>query len=288
MSDFRGIWVALVTPFRAGEIDFAALHGLVSQLLEASVSGFVVCGSTGEAAALSHDEQLAVLDAVLQWVPPQRVIMGLAGNNLRELLAFQQELQRRPLAGLLVPAPYYIRPSQQGLEAFFRSVADAASVPLVLYDIPYRTGVRIERATLRRIVRHPRIVAIKDCGGDPESTMRLIADGDVAVLAGEDQQIFTSLCLGAVGAISASAHIRTDLHVLMQHQMEQGDLVAARRTFYRLLPWLQVAFAEPNPAVVKGALALQGMMTDELREPMQSCTSTTLQRLRGVLVAIAD
>lgn len=288
MSDFRGIWVALVTPFRAGEIDFAALHGLVSQLLEASVSGFVVCGSTGEAAALSHDEQLAVLDAVLQWVPPQRVIMGLAGNNLRELLAFQQELQRRPLAGLLVPAPYYIRPSQQGLEAFFRSVADAASVPLVLYDIPYRTGVRIERATLRRIVRHPRIVAIKDCGGDPESTMRLIADGDVAVLAGEDQQIFTSLCLGAVGAISASAHIRTDLHVLMQHQMEQGDLVAARRTFYRLLPWLQVAFAEPNPAVVKGALALQGMMTDELREPMQSCTSATLQRLRGVLVAIAD
>ncbi len=288
MSDFRGIWVALVTPFRAGEIDFIALHGLVSKLLEEGVSGFVVCGSTGEAAALSRDEQLAVLDAVLQWAPPQQVVMGLAGNNMRELLAFQQEIQLRSLAGLLVPALYYIRPSQQGLEAFFQAVAEAASVPLVLYDIPYRTGVRIERETLRRIVRHPRIVAIKDCGGDPETTMTLIADGDVAVLVGEDLQMFGNLCLGAVGAISASAHIRTDLHVLMQRQIEQGELAAARRTFYRLLPWLQVAFAEPNPAVIKGALALQGMMADELREPMQSCAPATLGRLREVLPAVAN
>lgn len=288
MSDFRGIWVALVTPFRAGEIDFAALRGLVSKLLEDGVSGFVVCGSTGEAAALSHDEQLAVLDAVLQWVSPRQVIMGLAGNNLRELLAFQQEIQLRSLAGLLVPAPYYIRPSQQGLEAFFQTVADAASVPLVLYDIPYRTGVRIERETLRRIVRHPRIAAIKDCGGDPETTMTLIADGDVAVLSGEDLQIFGNLCLGGAGAISASAHIRADLHVLMQRQLEQGELGAARRTFYRLLPWIQVAFSEPNPAVVKGALALQGMMADELREPMQPCTAATQEKLRRVLAAMED
>ena len=174
MSTFRGIWVALATPLRTGEIDFAALRGLVGRLLEDGVAGFVVCGTTGEAAALSHEEQLAVLDAVLQWVPPQQVIMGLAGNNLRELLAFQQEIQRRPVAGLLVPAPYYIRPSQQGLEAFFQAVADAASVPLVLYDIPYRTGVRIERETLRRIVRHPRIAAVKDCSGDFETTLALI------------------------------------------------------------------------------------------------------------------
>jgi len=288
MSDFRGIWVALVTPFRSGEIDFSALHGLVSRLLEEGVSGLVICGSTGEAAALSQEEQLAVLDAVLQWVPPQQVIMGLAGNNLRELLALQQQIQQRSPAGLLVPAPYYVRPSQQGLEAFFQKVADAASVPLVLYDIPYRTGVRIERETLRRIVRHPRIAAIKDCGGDPETTMALIADGNVQVLAGEDLQIFGTLCLGGAGAISASAHIRADLYVLMQRQMEQGELVAARGTFYRLLPWMQLAFAEPNPAVIKGALALQGMIAHELLEPMMPCTPATLERVRDVLAALAD
>ena len=288
MSTFRGIWVALATPLRAGEIDFAALRGLVGSLLDDGVAGFVVCGTTGEAAALSHEEQLAVLDAVLQWVPPQQVIMGLAGNNLRELLAFQREIQRRPVAGLLVPAPYYIRPSQQGLEAFFQTVADAASVPLVLYDIPYRTGVRIERETLRRIVRHPRIAAVKDCSGDFETTLALIADGDVEVLAGEDLQIFANLCLGGAGAISASAHVRADLYVRMQRQAEAGDLAGARGTFLRLLPWMQAAFAEPNPAPLKAALALQGLIADELREPMQPCSAGTVERLRGVLAALAD
>jgi 4-hydroxy-tetrahydrodipicolinate synthase len=283
MPSFRGIWVALVTPFRGGEIDFAALRGLVSKLREEGVAGFVVCGTTGEAAALSEAEQLAVLDAVLDWVPPAQVIMGLAGNNLRELLAFQQVVQRRPLAGLLVPAPYYIRPSQQGLEAFFQAVADAASVPVVLYDIPYRTGVRIERETLRRIVRHPRIAAIKDCGGDPETSMALIADGQVEVLAGEDAHIFSSLCLGGVGAISASAHVRADLYVRLVREVEAGDLGAARTTFYHLLPWMQAAFAEPNPAAVKAALALQGLIDDELREPLQPCTAATVQRLGEVL-----
>lgn len=283
MSRFRGIWVALATPFRSGEVDFPALQGLVSKLLEDGVAGFVVCGTTGEAAALSHDEQLAVLDAVLQWVPPQQVIMGLAGNNLRELLAFQQAVQRRSLAGVLVPAPYYIRPSQQGIEAFFHTVADASSVPVVLYDIPYRTGARIERETLRRIVRHPNIAAIKDCAGDVETTLALIADGNVEVLTGEDLQIFANLCLGGAGAISASAHVRADLYVQMQRQMDANDLSAARRTFYRLLPWMQAAFAEPNPAAVKAALALQGLIANELREPMQACSETTLERLRQVL-----
>ena len=288
MSTFRGIWVALATPFRAGEVDFAALHTLVARLLEDGVAGFVVCGTTGEAAALSHEEQLAVLDAVLQWVPPAQVIMGLAGNNLRELLAFQEEIQRRPLAGLLVPAPYYIRPSQAGLESFFQTVADAATVPVVLYDIPYRTGVRIERETLRRIVRHPRIAAVKDCAGDLETTLALIADGEVEVLTGEDLQIFNNLCQGGAGAISASAHVRADLYVRMQRQVESGDLAGARATFYRLLPWILVAFAEPNPAAVKAALALQGLIADELREPMQRCAPSTIERLRGVLAALSD
>jgi len=287
MSSFRGIWVALVTPFRNGAVDYPALQGLVGQLLEQGVAGLVVCGTTGEAAALSHDEQLEVLDAVLQWAPSQQVIMGLAGNNQRELLAFLQAVQRRPVAGVLVPAPYYVRPSQAGLESFFGTVADAASVPVVLYDIPYRTGVRIERETLRRIVRHPNIVAIKDCGGDPETTMALIADGQVSVLTGEDLQIFTNLCLGGAGAISASSHVRADLYVTLFQQMEEGDVTSARQTFYRLLPWMQAAFAEPNPAAIKGALALLGMIGDEVREPMQACTPATRERLRKVLADLA-
>ena len=157
MSAFQGIWVPVVTPFQDGAIDFGGLQRLVGHLLERHVAGIMVCTTTGEAASLSRPEQLAVLDAVLQQVPAQRVVMGLSGNNQIELLQFQEEVLKRPVAGLLVPAPSYIRPSQAGLEAFFRTVTDASSVPVILYDIPYRTGVTFEQATLLTIVSHPRI-----------------------------------------------------------------------------------------------------------------------------------
>lgn len=288
MSNFQGIWVALVTPFRNGEIDFTSLDRLLGKLLEDGVAGFVVCGTTGEASALSQAEQLAVLDAVLQRVPAERVIMGLAGNQLSALLDLQREIQRRPLAGLLVPAPYYIRPSQAGLEHFFTTLADAAEVPLVLYDIPYRTGIRIERDTLRRIVSHPNIQAIKDCAGDAETTMTLIAEGLVQVLAGEDTQIFNTLCLGGAGAISASAHIRADLYVRMQQCVAGGDLQGARQLHYQLLPWMQAAFAEANPSAIKAALALQGLIGEEPRAPLLPCTEATRERLREVLTGLVD
>ncbi|XLY87144.1 4-hydroxy-tetrahydrodipicolinate synthase [Ectopseudomonas mendocina] len=288
MSSYQGIWVALVTPLRNGEIDFTSLDRLLGRLLEDGVAGFVVCGTTGEAAALSQSEQLAVLDAVLQRVPPDRVIMGLAGNQLNALLNLQREIQRRPLAGLLVPAPYYIRPSQAGLEHFFTTLADAAEVPLVLYDIPYRTGIRIERDTLRRIVSHPNIQAIKDCAGDAETTMALIAEGQVQVLAGEDTQIFNTLCLGGAGAISASAHVRADLYVRMQQCVATGDLQGARQLHYQLLPWMQAAFAEANPSAIKAALALQGLIGEEPRAPLLPCTAATRERLREVLAGLAD
>ena len=173
----------MVTPFQDGAIDFIGLRRLVSHLLEKHVAGIMVCTTTGEAAALSRQEQLAVLDAVLQLVPAQRVVMGLSGNNQMELLQFQKDILQRPLAGLLVPAPSYIRPSQAGLEAFFRAVADASSVPIILYDIPYRTGATFEQATLLNIVAHERIVAIKDCGGNlavkPSPKARFIVVWDV-------------------------------------------------------------------------------------------------------------
>ncbi len=283
MSDFRGIWVALATPFRGGQVDVEALQGLVEKLLADGVRGLVVCGTTGEAAAMSEDEQLAVLDAVLQWARPEQVIMGLSGSNLQDILAFGQQIQRRELAGLLVPPPYYIRPSQQGLEAFFNRVADASTVPLVLYDIPYRTGARIERETLRRIVRHPNIAAVKDCGGDIETTLALIADGQVEVLTGEDIQILGHLALGGAGAISASANVHADRYVRLMQQMERGELAEARASFRQLLPWIQMAFAEPNPAVVKAALSVQGFIANEVREPMQVCSALTLERLHPVL-----
>jgi 4-hydroxy-tetrahydrodipicolinate synthase len=280
MSAFQGIWVPVVTPFQDGAIDFGGLQRLVGHLLERHVAGIMVCTTTGEAASLSRPEQLAVLDAVLQQVPAQRVVMGLAGNNQIELLQFQEEVLKRPVAGLLVPAPSYIRPSQAGLEAFFRTVADASSVPVILYDIPYRTGVTFEQATLLTIVSHPRIQAIKDCGGNLGNTLALLASGQVDVLCGEDQQIFNALCLGASGAIAASAHVQTERFVALWQQVRDNQLTEARATFFQLLPLINTLFIEPNPAPVKAALALEGLIDSELRAPMQRASETVIARLK--------
>lgn len=286
MSSFQGIWVPLVTPFINQAVDFVALRRLARHLLESGVDGLVVCGTTGEAAALGKHEQLAVLDAVLEVAAPHQVVMGLAGNNLSELLQFQSEILRRPVAGLLVPPPYYIRPSQAGLQAFFKTVADASSVPLILYDIPYRTGVSFEQATLLDIVAHENIVAIKDCGGNLNNTLALLASGKVDVLCGEDNQIFNALCLGASGAIAASAHIHPELFVQLHRQILDQQLVAARSTFFQLTPLIQSLFAEPNPAPVKSALALQGLIRDELRAPMLTSSGALLERLQTTLASL--
>ncbi len=279
MSSFQGIWVPLVTPFINQAVDFVALRRLARHLLESGVDGLVVCGTTGEAAALGKHEQLAVLDAVLEVAAPHQVVMGLAGNNLSELLQFQSEI-------LLVPPPYYIRPSQAGLQAFFKTVADASSVPLILYDIPYRTGVSFEQATLLDIVAHENIVAIKDCGGNLNNTLALLASGKVDVLCGEDNQIFNALCLGASGAIAASAHIHPELFVQLHRQILDQQLVAARSTFFQLTPLIQSLFAEPNPAPVKSALALQGLIRDELRAPMLTSSGALLERLQTTLASL--
>ncbi|NQD81264.1 4-hydroxy-tetrahydrodipicolinate synthase [Pseudomonas sp. CrR14] len=284
MSTFSGVWVALVTPFRDGQVDFPALRALAVHLVDAGAAGLVVCGTSGEAAALEEGEQLAVLDAVLEVVPACRVVMGLSGNNQAAVLARLRRIQSRPLAGVLVPAPYYIRPSQQGLLTFFEAVADASHLPIILYDIPYRSAVSLELDTLRQLARHPRIVAIKDCGGDPRKTQSLIQDGVLDVLTGEDEQLFTTLCLGGSGAISAAAHLRTADFVAVVRLLQQGDLLAGRAVFRELLPLIRLAFAEPNPAPVKSLLAMQGLIVDELREPMLRCSDELRERMRAELL----
>ncbi|MBC7858357.1 MAG: 4-hydroxy-tetrahydrodipicolinate synthase [Burkholderiaceae bacterium] len=286
MTCFTGIWVPLVTPFHHGEIDFPALQTIARKMAQAGVAGLVVCGTTGEAAALTELEQLAVLESVLKAAPGCPVVMGLAGNNLRASLGMLKQLEAMPIAGLLVPPPYYIRPSQAGIVEYFETLADAAPAPLILYNIPYRTGVTLERQTIDALARHERVVAIKDCGGSAALTMDLIRDPQLKVLAGEDEQIFSTLCLGGAGAIAASAHIRPDLFVRMAQLAQSGQLDQARKIFYDLLPMIRLLFAEPNPAPVKEALALMGLMRNELRSPMKSATPELSARLKRELTRL--
>jgi 4-hydroxy-tetrahydrodipicolinate synthase len=285
-SPFCGLWIALITPFRNGEVDHTALAQLVDKLGKDGVAGFVACGSTGEAAALDHQEQLAVLQTVLKASPGLPVVMGTSGYHLPHMLQWVQTLgevteatRGARLAGVLVSAPHYIRPSQAGLLHWFGAIADASAVPLLVYDIPYRTGVSIHTETLLQLAAHPNIHAVKDCGGDARKTQALIADSRLQLLAGEDAQIFGAACLGAAGAISAGAHLHT-ARIAQTLRLLQNDQLTAARTLWAPLPaFMDALFAEPNPALVKAMLAREGWMANELRAPMMAASSEGLARV---------
>ena len=277
--DFSGLWIPLITPFAGDAVDHPALTRLVQHYAAAGVNGFVVCGSTGEAAALDKHEQLAVLDTVLAAAGALPVVMGLSGYHLGQTITWVKELAQRPIAGLLVPPPHYIRPAQAGLVQWFTALADASGTPLVVYDIPYRTGCHITLETLLALAAHPNILAIKDCGGDAGKTQALITDGRLQVLAGEDAQIFTTLALGGAGAISASAHVCTAQFVEVMQFLKDGKLQQARALWQPLLPVVHAAFGEPNPAVIKAALAQQGLIQDGLRLPMVAASAAATARL---------
>ena len=277
--DFSGLWIPLVTPFRDGAVDHAALAALTRRLAADGVAGFVVCGSTGEAAALDEAEQLASLDTVQAAAGGLPVVMGLSGYHLGKTTAWVRKLSERPLAGLLVPAPHYIRPSQAGLLEWFRAIADASAVPVLIYDIPYRTGASISRETLLTLAAHPHIKGIKDCGGDMAKTRALIADGRLQVLSGEDHQIFSTVAEGGVGAIAASGHVQTRRFVQVLRLLADNRVAEARAEWQPLQPLIEMLFAESNPGPVKALLAHGGAMRDELRSPMTRASDGLRERL---------
>jgi 4-hydroxy-tetrahydrodipicolinate synthase len=279
--NFCGIWVPLVTPFAAdGAVDHSALHGLVKRYAEAHVSGLVALGTTGEPASLDEAEQDAVLATILDAAGDRLpVIAGLAGNHAPSLLARAKQFSALPIAGLLVPAPYYVRPSQAGIADHFTRLADASAVPLVLYDVPYRTGVAIALDTLRTLAAHPNIAAVKDCAGSMETTLALIRDGRLQVLAGNDIEMFSTLCAGGAGAIAASAHVRPRAFVAMQRALADGHLADARERWHTLVPLIAALMSEPNPAPVKAALAQLDLIRDELRPPMTRASAALRDRL---------
>jgi 4-hydroxy-tetrahydrodipicolinate synthase len=281
--DFAGLWIPLITPFHHGTVDHPALMQLVKHLAKQGVRGFVACGSTGEAASLDKSEQLAVLETVLQASDGLPVVMGLSGYHLEQTLDWVKLLSQQPIAGLLVPAPHYIRPSQAGLQHWFTALADAAIQPLIVYDIPYRTGSQLTLETLLALAAHPNIRAIKDCGGDVAKTQALINDGRLQVLAGEDAQILATLTMGGVGAIAASAHLCTAQFVQMLALMRRGEKRQAQQLWAPLSALAQAVFAEPNPALIKAALVHQGLIHNELRLPMLAASTVAEQRVLALL-----
>jgi len=292
MSIFEGIWVPLVTPFHHGEIDFDQAQQLAIMYRNAGVHGLVVGGTTGEAATLSAKEQEQLLMEVLAAVGDTcPVLMGMSGSDTRHLAEKVKRYEQANLKGFLVSAPSYVKPSQEGIFQHFSAIAQATERAMVVYNIPSRTGVNIDLNTVLRMEKHANVVAIKECGGSLNHMADLINLSDLQVLCGDDALLFHSLCLGGHGAISAAAHIRPDLFVHLYDLCRKGEIVAARALFHQLLPMIQMLFSEPNPAPVKAALALSGLIREELRLPMTTMSrpgKATLSEILLTLMSIPD
>src|SRR5471030_733882 len=269
----HGIWVPLVTPFRDGEIDLARLQILANGLIAQGVHGLVVCGTTGEASQLDIDEQSAVLSAVLETAHKRcPVLMGVGGSDTYAAATRVRQFDDMDLAGYLVSAPAYVRPSQEGLLRHFDVIADATARRIVLYNVPARTGVNLELATVRSLAERPQFIAIKEAGGSLQQMTDLV-----------QQTPLSALCGGGHGAISAASHVRADLYVQLYDLIRAQQLDQARQLFQQMLPMIRLLFSEPNPTPLKAALALQGQVREELRLPMTPVSAGCRKQLASAL-----
>jgi 4-hydroxy-tetrahydrodipicolinate synthase len=284
--DFSGLWIPLITPFHHGDIDKPALKSLVSRYKTSGIAGLVVCGSTGEAASLSDEEQLDVLETVMQEAVRLPVVFGVSGYHLGKTAARIKTLGALGIDAILLSAPHYIRPAQPGVIDWFTQLADASTVPLIVYDIPYRTGVEIKLETLLALASHPKICAVKDCGGDAAKTAALITDGRLQVLCGEDGNLFSTMAQGGDGAIAAAAHVHTGRFVKIIELLKAGETEEAGALWEPLLPLIEGMFSEPNPGPLKALLASASLIHNELRSPMTQASGALADKLRQLDAAV--
>lgn len=289
MHPFSGIWVPLITPFTPnGQIDFDTLRDLVAELRDAEIAGLVVFGTTGEPTTLSDEEKQRVLACVLAECGSMRIVVGASGITADDVCDQLVAYESVPSACALVTPPYYVRPSQQAIVEFFRDVASRTTRSIIVYDVPYRTGVHMDLDTLQAIARLPSVVAIKDCGGDARKSQALIADRRLAVLSGEDHLIFTTVVQGGAGAIAASAHLHPRLFVAMYRALTEGRLEDARVIHHALAPMVQALFSEPNPAPLKAVLAMRGRGHAMVRRPLLEASADASKNAWEAYSHVAD
>ena len=288
MQLFTGCATALVTPFSEGRIDLKALESLLERQIAAGVDAVVVLGTTGEPAALSPEERRDVIACAAERLPRGRqLIVGAGANDTRAAIAHAEQAEALGADALLVVTPYYNKASADGLRAHFKAVADAVSVPVILYNVPGRTGLDLEPELAAALMRHPRIRGIKEAGGSLEQLTRLAEclGPDDALYAGNDAEILPALALGARGVISVAANLLPEQVSALVRLWRAGETERCRQLQLRLLPLIRALFMEVNPIPVKAALAMQGRIRNELRLPLCPLDDARAEKLREALRA---
>lgn len=283
---FQGCYTALVTPMREGHVDFEALTALVEWQIEEGVDGIVSVGTTGESATLDVDEHVAVIAATVKAAKGRvPVIGGAGGNATSEALALSRASESAGADGLLHVTPYYNRPSQEGLFRHYEAIALSTKLPVVLYNVPTRTGCDLLTDTVVRLSAYDNIVAIKDATGNLVRGSELIAKvgHKMAVLSGDDGTAFPLYACGGRGVISVVSNVAPRAMSDMWDAVVEGDWARARARHFELRHLIQLLFAEPSPAPSKAALALLGRTTAELRLPLTSASDKLTHELSAEL-----
>lgn len=283
-TTFQGSMVALATPFRHGRIDWSALKRLLKFHLEARTDVIVPTGTTGESATLSHEEHRRVMSFVVEFVDGRvPVVCGTGSNYTEEALGLIRYAKKIKATGVLVVTPYYNRPTQEGLYRHYARLASKVDIPMILYNVPGRTGVSISPQTVARLSKIDTIVAIKEASGSLDQVDQIFDLCDITVLSGEDSLTMPMMAIGAKGVISVTANVVPKLVREMVHAMLNGDFEQGRELHRRLYPLSKVLFVETNPIPVKTALGMMGLIQPELRLPLCEMNPENRKKLRKVL-----
>jgi 4-hydroxy-tetrahydrodipicolinate synthase len=279
----QGIWLPLVTPFRDGALDEASLRRMVRHYLGQPVDGFILAATTGEGLTIDDDEtERLVAIAAAEIAGKLPIYLGISGSDTRKMVKALARTSAWPIDGYLIACPYYTRPSQEGLYRHFAALAGATTRPILVYNIPYRTGVNMANDTLLRLAELPNIAGVKDCCADQQQSFDLIRakPPGFSVMTGEDALFYAALTQGADGGILASAHIDTARFASVRNIFVSGDQQGALRAWRALVDLPRLLFAEPSPAPIKHWLWRSGLIdSPEVRLPMTGVSDALAARI---------
>jgi 4-hydroxy-tetrahydrodipicolinate synthase len=283
---FTGSMVALVTPFKNGAVDWQSLEALIDFHLQSGTHGIVPCGTTGESATLSHQEHDEVIRAVIKAVNKRiPVIAGTGSNSTDEGVRLTREAEKSGADGALMISPYYNRPTQEGIYQHYKKVAAAVGIPIIVYNIPGRTGSKIEPETLARMSEIKNIAGVKEATGSVDQAIDVIRlCGDrLAVYSGEDSLIFSLMALGGKGVISTVANVAPKETAALTEACLSGNWQKGRELQFKLMPLIRSLFIESNPIPAKTALSLMGKCSSDLRLPLTPMAEGNVQKLKQTM-----
>ncbi len=288
MNFYRGLWIALITPFSGSRLDEASLRNIVCELRDAGVNGFVPVGTTGESPTLSDKERRRVVEICLEEAGNIPVVPGTGSYSTEETIHRTREAAEMGVQGAMVLTPYYNKPTQDGLLAHFRAVARATELPLLLYNIPSRTGVNLEPASLSRLAELPTIAAIKEASGSLAqiSEMHSRVGDRIAILSGDDGLTLPVLAVGGRGVVSVLGHIVPNILLDLISSYEKGDNAHALECHEKLMPLCKALFLETSPAPIKAAMAMLGKCSEDVRLPLVTVKESTRKEIAAALKAL--